>query len=145
MFERMINNTIENQRDEDFKRAQSAIIVDAITIVTWILGVLSYALDIEGLQYVFCACIVILSFVVLLLEVILNEDATQRWRKALHHCCSNNYRVRSESRERELDANEKVKLRSKDSFHFQDTLDGKKRGECIMNPFQTKPFSIPYK
>ena len=139
MFERMIKNTIEIQRDEDFKRAQYAIIVDVIIIVTWVIAVLSYALDVEGLKYVLCACIMFLSFVILLLEVILNEDATQRWRKALHHCCSNNYRVRTESSTDE--ANEKVKLRSKDSFHFQDTLDRNKRGKCHLNFFfQLKHF-----
>ena len=41
------------------------------------------------------------------------------------HCCSKNYRVKDEKTHGVED--EKVKLRAKDSFHFNDTLDRNKR------------------
>ena len=96
VFDRIIKNAIENQRDEDSKRAQSAIIINTVVIVTWSLGVLSYHVDILSLKYLFCSSIVILSMVVFSVQVIFNQDAVFRLKKAKRHCCVKNYKVRED-------------------------------------------------
>ena len=44
VFDRIIKNSIENQRDEDLKRVQSAIIINIVVIVTWCLELTSFML-----------------------------------------------------------------------------------------------------
>ena len=108
VFDRIIKNSIENQRDEDFKRAQSAIIINIVVIVTWCLGVTSFYVDILSLRYLFCSSIVILSMVLFTSQVIFNKDAIFRLKKAKRHCCVTNYKVRREE--------EVVHLQSKTSL-----------------------------
>ncbi|XP_066914521.1 adhesion G-protein coupled receptor G6-like isoform X2 [Clytia hemisphaerica] len=131
MLERMMKNSIEAQRDEDFKRAQSAFIINVVIITSWVCGMLGFYFDSMVVKYVFCGCLVVCGCVVFYLHVFLNKDALLRLKKANEHCCSKNYRVKDEKVNGVED--EKVKLRAKDSFHFNETIDRNKRSGALLS------------
>ena len=118
MSGRIVTNSFECQRDEDLKRAQTSAVINTVVMITWCVGVVSYYLDILGLKYFFCGCLVVLSFVVLYLEILTNKEFRFEMKKRRKHLCVNKYRVRQEQEE-------EVKLRNPDSPQE----DKKKRGK----------------